>query len=344
MKNHFLYFFSIYIGKYFLKKIKLITLLYIISHIFKNYYFTFFFEKKDLENCKHYGILIYDYPDSFINFHKYGNIGDYIQSIASLQFIPNNCNPIFVDRDLIQYYHGPKIKLIINGWFRIQEGNKFCSDEINPLMISYHISNNNKDNRMIKFLKKNQPIGCRDYHTYKFLSGIGVKSYFSSCITTTLNRKYFNHDSIINKGIIFTDYKFGEYSIADNYIKNLKAYNFSNITYLTHLFNTNLTQLQRFKLAYNILQNYSKAKLVITTRIHAALPCLSLRTPVIFINKKFDIRYRGLYEFFNTIGINSQNKFEINVKLNKAGLVINKDNYLRYSLRLKKIIFKKLKL
>ena len=343
MKNNFFDFSPINLGNYYLKKIKLIILLYFFSHILKNYHFTFFFEKNNLEYCKHYGIFIYDYLDSFTIYNKIGNIGDYIQSIASLQFLPNDCKPIFVDRDLIQYYHGPKIKLIINGFFSIREGNKFCSDEINPLFISYHINNNNIDNRMIEHLKKNQPIGCRDHHTYKFLSGIGVKSYFSSCVTTTLNRKYFIHDSNINEGIIFTDFKFGKYPRADNYIKNLKAYNFSNITYLTHKFNTNLTQLQRFKLAYNILQKYAKAKLVITTRIHATLPCLSFRTPVIFINQKFRNRYAGLYEFFNTIGINSQNKFEINVKLDKEGFVINKENYLKYSFELKKIIYNKLK-
>ena len=40
------------------------------------------------------------------------NIGDYIQSLAALQYLPKNCKPYFVDRDMIQFYHGPKIKLI----------------------------------------------------------------------------------------------------------------------------------------------------------------------------------------------------------------------------------------
>ncbi|WP_264821067.1 polysaccharide pyruvyl transferase family protein [Acinetobacter schindleri] len=33
-----------------------------------------------------------------------------------------------------------------------------------------------------------------------------------------------------------------------------------------------------------MLEKYSTAKLVITSRIHCALPCLAMGTPVIYIN------------------------------------------------------------
>ena len=98
------------------------------------------------------------------------NIGDYIQSIAALQFLPKNCAPILIDRDTIQYYHGPKLKLIVNGWFGIKEGNRFTSEQIRPFYISFHIQNGASiDIRMINHLKNYQPIGCRDYYTYNLL-------------------------------------------------------------------------------------------------------------------------------------------------------------------------------
>ena len=73
-----------------------------------------------------------------------------------------------------------------------------------------------------------------------------------------------------------------------------------------------------------------------TTRLYAALPCLALHTPVILINKNYDSdRFLGLYELLNSIGENSEGKFEIRVNLNEKGLVYNSDKYLQYANKLK---------
>ena len=270
---------------------------------------------------------------------KLGNIGDYIQSLAAYQYLPKKCSPILIERDTIQYYHGPKVKLIMNGWFSIQEGNKYTSEQIDPLYLSIHIQNKIIDRRMIVHLKKYEPIGCRDINTYKLLLNNSIKAFFSSCLTTTLDINYYKKDSFRNEEIIFTDFQFGYFEKADRYIKNLKAYDFTNITYLTHTFWTNKTHLERFKIAHSLLKKYSNAKLVITTRIHAALPCLALRTPVIFVNKEYDkLRYNGLYNLLNTIGINSKNVFEIKVNKDRFGIIYNSNKYFNYSLKLKEFI------
>lgn len=64
----------------------------------------------------------------------------------------------------------------------------------------------------------------------------------------------------------------------------------------------------KFKKADQILKKYEKAKYVITSRIHCALPCLAMETPVVFINKDDDTvfsscRFEGLINFFNQITI-----------------------------------------
>ena len=60
---------------------------------------------------------------------------------------------------------------------------------------------------------------------------------------------------------------------------------------------------------------YSKAKLVVSTRIHAAL-----------------------YELLNTIGINKENKFDIRVNIDNNGLVYNSKDYLKYANKLKDLL------
>ena len=307
-----------------------------------NYNFFFLNKEGKLKTCQHYGILIYNYP---FEKPKYGNIGDYIQSLAALQYLPKNCTPLFIDRDNIENYNlSNHIVIFMNGWNIIQKGNRRTSNFLLPIYLSYHINNGeNIDNITINNLKKYEPIGCRDIYTKTILKKNGIDAFFSSCLTTTLDIDYTNINNERTNEIIFIDYQFGQYPKADKYIKSLKGYNFINITHITHMYKlSKYSQLERFQYAKKLLDRYAKAKLVISTRIHGALPCLALRTPIIFINKKYDIRYPGLYELLNTIGINSEGKFQINVKLDNNNLVVNPKKYLKYSQNLKRIIKNKL--
>lgn len=66
------------------------------------------------------------------------------------------------------------------------------------------------------------------------------------------------------------------------------------------------TDVDRLKEAERLIKQYAKAKLVITSRIHCALPCLGLETPVIYVERKQDsetstCRLDGLRELFNIV-------------------------------------------
>lgn len=59
-------------------------------------------------------------------------------------------------------------------------------------------------------------------------------------------------------------------------------------------------------LAKDIVRKYAKAKLVITSRIHSALPCLGMETPVIYVNHvrsnaMHNCRFGGIMELFNVM-------------------------------------------
>ena len=328
--------------KIFSKIIIIIVLFIIHFFYFLNYKnisnFFFLFKKGKLKSCKNYGIFIYNYP--FMKSAKLGNIGDYIQSLAALQYLPKNCIPLFFDRDKIEEYKiSNSIYIIMNGWNKIKKGNRKISDNFVPIYISYHINNINKlDNITINNLKKYQPIGCRDIYTKNELKKKGIDSYFSSCLTTTLDIDYSAKENERTNEIIFIDFKFGNFPEADRYIKSLKNYNFNNLTYIQHMYKLKkYSHFERFKYAKTLLDKYARAKLVISTRIHGALPCLALKTPVIFVNKHYDIRYPGLYELLNTVGINSKGYFEINVRL-ENNLVVNPKKYLKFSNFLKFIV------
>lgn len=68
------------------------------------------------------------------------------------------------------------------------------------------------------------------------------------------------------------------------------------------------TDEERLHEAERLVRKYAKSKLVITSRIHCALPCLGLDTPVIFLKKYSDTkesacRLGGLSDLFNTITV-----------------------------------------
>ena len=301
--------------------------------------FFFLYKQGELKQCKNYGIFIYNYP--FIKPKaKLGNIGDYIQSLAALQYLPKNCIPVFVDRDDIENYNSSNsIIIIMNGWNRIKKGNRRISDKIYPIYVSYHINNIKYiDDVTINNFKKYQPIGCRDIFTKIALENKGINAYFSSCLTTTLDIGFSIKEDERTNEIIFIDYRFGRFPKADKYIKSLNSYNFNKVIHTKHMFNINYSHIDRFRLAKKLLERYARAKLVISTRIHGALPCLALKTPVIFVNKKYDKRFPGLYELLNTVGINYKGEFRINVKLNNNNLVVNPKKYLKFANRLKERI------
>ena len=106
--------------------------------------------------------------------------------------------------------------------------------------------------------------------------------------------------------IIFIDYKFGDFIPADKYLYSLKAYNFNNITYISHQFDIKLTHVERFQLAKKLLDKYARAKLIISTRLHGSLPCLALNTPVIYIDKECNVKEKKKEK------INNKEKIVIN--------------------------------
>ena len=59
-------------------------------------------------------------------------------------------------------------------------------------------------------------------------------------------------------------------------------------------------------LSLALIKRYAKAEMVVTSRIHCALPCLGLDTPVLFVDDKASpdyhrCRFDGLIELFNVV-------------------------------------------
>lgn len=259
----------------------------------------------------------------------------------------------FVDRDGLSGFRNEfKCKLIANGWYYLFDGCHQWSDCLEPLLTSVHINNTDNANEFhnvldkLKAASQKSPIGCRDFATQRFLQSNGIACFFSSCLTTTLQRKDYS-DGRDRSGVIFSDCSNDFYSKIfpiDRFINKNRAINRINallrnyyaqeaISYVTHECQLSVSHRERFELAKALLQRYANAKLVITSRIHAALPCLGLGTPVILVCPYDQQRFEGLAELLNYIWTDG-GKYSISI--DREGKVLNKADYKIYSDNLRK--------
>lgn len=92
------------------------------------------------------------------------------------------------------------------------------------------------------------------------------------------------------------------------------------------------SDLDKIAYAESLIKQYAKASLVITSRIHCALPCLGLDTPVLYLQnlklgKDSYCRLEGLIEFLNVINCDGSvlvPQFEINGKINLSSKIKNR--------------------
>ena len=220
------------------------------------------------------------------------NLGDYIQSIAARQFLPKV--DALIDREQMSNYDGDDINLIMNGWFMTHPENWPPSKHIRPLITSFHI-NGSVENQMlseesIRYLKSHEPIGCRDSHTCDLLSSKGVDAFFSGCLTLTLGNTY-KHDGSSGK-VLFVNVLDEFKSLSELILHPRTTYGRIKSGLFRDAFYKRRKADNLLDMADAFLKQLAAAKFVVTSKLHTALPCLAMGTPVIFING-------GLYEYAN---------------------------------------------
>lgn len=281
------------------------------------------------------------------------NIGDYIQSIAASQYFKEIHT--YIDRDSISSIT-ESINIIGNGWYYINKDRHTIPDNVNLLPVAVHVNNRSPEVvQVMKSFAKGGEIGCRDIETMEYLKEHGINCYFSSCLTTTLTREFLGISSVTERsGIIFSDfdishpvpfYKLKFFPLSKIWmqknsfhravLKVLSKYMNEHIEAVSHEYPLSLSHDQRFDVAKKLLKKYATAKLVITSRIHCALPCLGLGTPVVLITETFDsLRYRGLANFFNHIWITPDGSVDCNIETDK-GEIVNTDTFKLYAEQLR---------
>lgn len=220
------------------------------------------------------------------------NIGDDVQAYAAKRFLPQI--DYLIDRNHIDEFvpnENEKVAIITNGWFLQYTLNWPPSPYIKPLPISMHFTSKDwfwdttdrayhLQGYGLEYLKSIEPIGCRDSHTMKLLNSKGVKTEYTGCMTLTIER----FEGIKKQNYICA------VDVSEKVVEQIKKTTDMEIKVVTHTVPEDYYTLpweQRMKNVEDLLKLYQGASAVISYRLHCALPCLALGTPVILLNEDY---------------------------------------------------------
>lgn len=226
------------------------------------------------------------------------NIGDYAQLLA----IDNVYAHMGIKEEeivRIEYYDlldydGEYVILPINFIFFnpfYGERELILSPKIIPVFLGIHCINMCFNTNEAAFFSRFAPIGCRDERTMELFRQVGIPSYLQGCITAAFPRR---QEKTYEK-IYLVD-------IPDS----LKEYLPENIRYegiyMSQQFYGNIEKYLEKENCNSIRQYMKKrlelyrdtAKLVITSRLHCASPCIAMGIPVIFVCNNYSSSYAWL--------------------------------------------------
>ena len=207
-----------------------------------------------------------------------GNVGDDIQAIAASLHLPRV--DARIERDSIHRNQGTDpVALIMNGWFSGNNAAWPPAPAIRPIFVSFHIAKKFKPvvAAHVQYLKQFEPIGTRDEATAEFLRSIGVQAQTTYCMTLTFPQRE-------------TPPKDGKVFLVDADAIAVPRTLRAGAGKMGHAV-APIGHEVTLPYGQRLLDVYREtASLVITTRLHAALPCIAMGIPVIYFGSKSEAR------------------------------------------------------
>lgn len=157
------------------------------------------------------------------------------------------------------------------------------SRKIIPVFLGFASMLQNYNDVDIAYLKNFEPIGCRDQYTMEALRKNNILSYLNGCLTITLPKRRTGYDG--KKKIFCVD-------LTEDIIELIPNDLQKDCVFTNHVYFANECVQGTEQKAREVYETYvNEARMIITTRMHAALPCLAAGIPVILIKDKLSIRF-----------------------------------------------------
>jgi hypothetical protein len=219
--------------------------------------------------------------------HTSYNLGDEIQSLAARRFLPRVDR--LVCREQLDADPGGsgRTRVILAGWFLHHPRRWPPHHKIDPLLVGFHLNDRRPgrlsswrtaarvvlSRRNAGWLRRHGPVGARDPHTLALLRGAGVDAEYSGCLTLTLPPR---DPAAVGDRVVAC-------GLPAELVAALSARTRRPPVVVDHIDVATAGAAARMDRARALLSLYAAARAVVTTRLHCALPCLAMGTPVLFI-------------------------------------------------------------
>ena len=221
------------------------------------------------------------------------NLGDDIQTYAAARLLPRV--DYYLTRECLDHFaseDGEPVAVPMNAWWLWSKWNWPPAECIYPLLVSMHIGERDiyasgspmkrewLDGIGGDFFRAYGPAGCRDAATVELLQSCGIDSYLSGCLTLTLPQQKKTEDAGTYACLVDLPPALEEK--AREWLKDT-GLRIVTQSHRCDYLNVEVPFDRRMKTVEEVLTLYQNAKVVITSRLHATLPCLAMGTPVVSI-------------------------------------------------------------
>lgn len=234
------------------------------------------------------------------------NVGNYVQWLAIEEIYSymelDDSDIVRLRSEELSTYKGEKLILPINYMmcdadicaYTTKDYQFIFSEDVIPLFLGISLKKGywKWTEERIEYFKKYEPIGCRDYLTWEMITNLGIKAYLAGCLTWTfpLDRERKEGETIY---FVEAPKALEEYVPAD-LKKNCKFIS-QEIKISEEQFYDQEYGLRATK---DLLKEYNQnAKLVVTSRLHCASPCMAMGIPVILVKEYFGYPFDLLGKF-----------------------------------------------
>lgn len=220
-------------------------------------------------------------PVRLMEYARSYNIGDEIQTAAVAQHIGVGAG--YIDRDELQAWSGEQSAVVMQGWFTKDPATFPPARNLLPVYVGFHLGAHAHhvldDHAVTASLRASGPIGCRDEATASMLHDAGVEAFVSGCLTTTFPQRM---EHPVDGEVFLVD------TTGVPLPEDLRG---PDSVRVTHQGAPWWSQEAKRRMALDVLATYrERARLVITTRLHCALPCVAMGIPVVFVGDMTDPR------------------------------------------------------
>lgn len=196
--------------------------------------------------------------------------------------------------------------LVMNYWFMSKGWRHAPHASIDPIFHGFCVGRDEVlKYRWPDYLRGHQPIGCRDERSVSLLRERGIDAYWSGCITLFLGQKLEPVPADQRSGVLFVDVAPEAEHLIPAHL-TARAERISNTTPEA----IRDDPVARWAHIARICDRLRSAEMVVTRRLHTALPATGFGTPVALVvhNKPQDVRRFSGYENFIPLMIHDNGK------------------------------------